>query len=156
MTFKCDGAVETFLPRAINYALTAAADFLQQFVIAQVSKHLRRSARVPLRAHAAAFAFRSRSAVLSLVHASKPRPLSRRQPGQPPSGASAGISAPHFGQSLSALIIVGEPLCTPLLLLRKIPCRGYARTTAIRWRNSSSISPGIATVWAISSRNNVW
>lgn len=32
----------------------------------------------------------------------------------------------------------------------------YARTTAIRWRNSSSTSPGTATVWAISSRNNVW
>ena len=49
------------------------------------------------------------------------RPLSRRQPGQPPSGASAGISQPHFGQTLSALIIIGESLVhTPPLLLRKI------------------------------------
>src|ERR1700757_2691768 len=34
--------------------------------------------------------------------------------------------------------------------------KGYARTTAIRWRNSSSISLGIATVCAISSRTKVW
>ena len=37
--FECDGAIETFLSRAINYALTAATDFLQQFVVAKVSKH---------------------------------------------------------------------------------------------------------------------
>ena len=30
----------------------------------------------------------------------------------------------------------------------------YASSTAMRWRSSSSISPGVATVWAISSRNN--
>ena len=49
------------------------------------------------------------------------RPLSRRQPGQPPSGASAGISEPHFVQTLIALIIIGEWLVhTPPLLLRKI------------------------------------
>ena len=34
--FERDGAIETFLMRAINYALTAPADFLQQFVIAKV------------------------------------------------------------------------------------------------------------------------
>ena len=39
--FECDGAVETFLSRAVNYALTSPADFLQQFVITKVSKHLR-------------------------------------------------------------------------------------------------------------------
>jgi hypothetical protein len=38
----------------------------------------------------------------------------RRQPGQPPSGASDGISAPHFGQSLGALIIAGESLTRSL------------------------------------------
>ena len=41
MTFKRDGAIETFLPRAKYHALTAAADFLQQFVVAEVSQHLR-------------------------------------------------------------------------------------------------------------------
>src|SRR5947208_1510562 len=40
----------------------------------------------------------------------RPSAVSRRHPGQPPSGASAGISEPHFGQSLSALVIVGESL----------------------------------------------
>ena len=38
--FECDGAVEAFLSRAVNYALTTPADFLQQFVITKVSKHL--------------------------------------------------------------------------------------------------------------------
>jgi hypothetical protein len=37
---ECNRAVETFLPRAINHALTAAADFLLQFVIAEISQHL--------------------------------------------------------------------------------------------------------------------
>src|SRR6516165_781061 len=46
--------------------------------------------------------------------ASRLRPLFRRQPGQPPSGASAGISAPHFGQILTTLIIIGDSLAPPL------------------------------------------
>src|SRR6516162_807868 len=50
------------------------------------------------------------SNVVSSSSASRSRPLFRRQPGQPPSGASAGISAPHFGQALSVLIIIGELL----------------------------------------------
>jgi hypothetical protein len=36
--------------------------------------------------------------------ASRLSPLSRRQPGQPSSGASEGISVPHFGQTLITLI----------------------------------------------------
>jgi|SRR4029453_3532369 hypothetical protein len=45
----------------------------------------------------------------------------RRQPGQPPSGASAGISDPHFEQTLGALIIGGESLTRSLsFLLRKM------------------------------------
>jgi hypothetical protein len=38
--FECDGAVEAFLSRAVNYALATSADFLQQFVVAKISKHL--------------------------------------------------------------------------------------------------------------------
>jgi hypothetical protein len=34
------------------------------------------------------------------------------------------------------------------------PSKSYASSTAMRWRSSSSISAGVATVWAISSRNN--
>src|SRR4029077_56116 len=37
--FKRDGAIKTFLIGAINYPLTATANFLQQFVIAKVSQH---------------------------------------------------------------------------------------------------------------------
>jgi hypothetical protein len=35
---------------------------------------------------------------------------------------------------------------------RKFP-KGYERNAAMRWRSSSSISAGVATVWATSSRN---
>ena len=35
--FERDGAIETFLMSAINYALTAAANFLQQLVVAEFS-----------------------------------------------------------------------------------------------------------------------
>jgi hypothetical protein len=38
--FECDNAVEAFLTGAVNYALATPADFLPQFVIAKVSKHL--------------------------------------------------------------------------------------------------------------------
>jgi hypothetical protein len=41
--FERDGAIESFLMGAINYALTAPADFLQQLVIAEVSQDSRRS-----------------------------------------------------------------------------------------------------------------
>src|SRR6266516_3692982 len=41
--FDRDCAVETFLSRAINYALTAAANFLQQLVVAKVRQHPRRA-----------------------------------------------------------------------------------------------------------------
>src|SRR5437870_6618686 len=34
-----DCAIQTFLPGAIDYALTAASDFFQQFVIAKISQH---------------------------------------------------------------------------------------------------------------------
>jgi hypothetical protein len=37
--FKRNGAIETFLMRPINYALTAPTDFLQQFVVAELSQH---------------------------------------------------------------------------------------------------------------------
>src|SRR6202035_3085277 len=37
--FERNGAIETFLMSAVNYTLTTPADFLQQFVVAKVSKH---------------------------------------------------------------------------------------------------------------------
>jgi hypothetical protein len=40
--FERDGAIKTFLMGAINYALTASADFLQQFVVAKVCEHSNR------------------------------------------------------------------------------------------------------------------
>jgi hypothetical protein len=41
--FERDGTIETFLMGAINYALSAPANFLEQFVIAEVCEHTCRS-----------------------------------------------------------------------------------------------------------------
>src|SRR4029077_20000463 len=64
---------------------------------------------------------------------------------QSPSGASEKIFAPHFRQILITLIIVESfahaPFCTPEDSFIR-----YASSTAMRWRNSSSMSPGVATV----------
>jgi hypothetical protein len=61
------------------------------------------------------------SGAATTVFGSGLRPFSRRQPGQPFSGASDGISDPHFGQTLGALIIAGESLTRSLcFLLRKM------------------------------------
>src|SRR6266508_4487467 len=40
--FERDGAIETFLIGAINYALTAASNFLQQRVVSEVREHSKR------------------------------------------------------------------------------------------------------------------
>ena len=37
--FERNGAIETFLMRPVNYTLTTPANFLQQFVVAEVSPH---------------------------------------------------------------------------------------------------------------------
>src|SRR5882672_7425957 len=37
--FECNGAIETFLMRPVNYTLTTPANFLQQFVVAEVLQH---------------------------------------------------------------------------------------------------------------------
>src|SRR4029453_6730049 len=55
------------------------------------------------------------------VSFSLPIPACNRQNVQPPSGASDGISDPHCGQSLGALIIAGGSLTRPrCFLLRKM------------------------------------
>ncbi len=40
--FQCDRSVETLLPRTVNDALTAPADFLQQFIVAEIDQHVGR------------------------------------------------------------------------------------------------------------------
>src|SRR5438034_6660092 len=63
--------------------------------------------------------------------ARRSRPVSKRQAVQSPSGASAKISAPHFRQSLSTLLIMGESF------MRSPPCT--ARNSIIRYaRNTRS------------------
>src|SRR5262249_2471730 len=41
--FERDNAIEAFLPRSINYALTTTTDFFQQFVVAKVCQHFNRT-----------------------------------------------------------------------------------------------------------------
>src|SRR5205807_7725500 len=41
--FQCDRAVQTFLPGAINYALSTTTDLLEQFVVTKVGKRLCRT-----------------------------------------------------------------------------------------------------------------
>src|SRR5207244_10078553 len=91
----------------------------------------------------ALLAFRASSISL----ASKPRPVSSRQAGQTPRGASEEIFAPHFAQSLVPAVMspVGQYL-VPISTAGNLG-EGYARNTAIKWRSSSSISPGTITVW---------
>src|SRR4029453_8233374 len=61
--------------------------------------------------------------------ANNPRPVSRRQAVQSPSGASARISAPHFLQSLLTPIIARELLAYSRLdLLRTVSQRSAAAT----------------------------
>ena len=102
--FECDGAVQTFLPRAINYALAAAADFLQEFVIAKVSKHswlLRGAFFIALLASGVALVRPGDSRLRD-----RPRPVSSWQAGQTPCRASAGIFAPHFSQTLVTVVML--------------------------------------------------
>src|SRR6266404_5662374 len=52
---------------------------------------------------------------------------------------------------ISTITLIGSAVFVAIRVIRV-----YARTTAIKWRNSSSISLGMATVWAISSRSKAW
>jgi hypothetical protein len=40
--FQCDRSMETLLPRTVNHALTAPAEFLQQFIVAEIHQHVGR------------------------------------------------------------------------------------------------------------------
>jgi len=141
--------LRTLLPSEINYALAAATNLVQQLVIAKFS----RQRRYALSAQAM-LAFGLNGGLLVLIYM-RSKPALKKTTWQAPCGASAGISSPHVGQILSARIIARRAaLLLPSYCVKFL--RGYARTTEIKWRNSSSISTGVATVWAISSRNNVW
>ena len=138
MTFKRDRAIETFLASAKYYALTAAADLLEQFVIAEV--HQRRRAR-------------DIDIDFTLRFASEPRPVSSRHAPQDCCGESGGMAAPHLRQNLSPVVIlIARAIAFTSNTARKFP-KGYERNAAMRWRSSSSISAGVATVCATSSRN---
>ena len=113
--FESDNAVETFLSRAIYDSLTATTDFLEQFVVAKISRRL-----CPIRCFVAMILV-PMAGVIRLAEAtvdestpatgelaSKPRPASNKQAVQRPSGASAKIAAPHFRQTLGALLMMRE------------------------------------------------
>ena len=145
--FERDGAIETFLPRAINHALAATTDYLQQFVIAKIGERLCRSRHFPFdpviaRHHRG----RGRSTPATGSCSEQIKPVSNRHAVQRPSGASAKISAPHFRQTLGALLMMGESPSRSSSCTARISGIRYVRNTAIKWRSSSSISLAMATV----------
>ena len=75
--FERDGAIETFLMGAINHPLTAAADFLQQFIIAKVAKYFCWSRSFPsIQDGQAIIVARDQRPRLQSRHRTSPRPVS--------------------------------------------------------------------------------
>ena len=134
--FECDGAVETFLPGAINYTLTAPADFLQQLIVAKLHLHPARLLR----------------AIVVLLERSQ---SSSKQTNAAKSARRIGKDgrAAFYAHALN-FVGLGIQSRSSLLCTDRNSLRGYAWSTEMKWRSSSSTSPGTATVWAISSRNN--
>ena len=135
--FQCDRAIETSLPGTIYNTLATAADLVEQFIIAEVGQrlcqtrslfNLGRSSRITrFNIFNGAAVIRLRRSYGGRVVAAKDgrarrsSPVSNRQAVQSPSGASARTSAPHFRQSLSTLLIMGESFMrSPSCLLREI------------------------------------
>src|SRR5206468_7390143 len=102
---QCHCAVKAFLARAVNYALSAPTDFLQQLVIAKVTQHFWRSTAFFL-SSAGTPSWRPGSPTPATGSpASIPRPVSNRQALQNSCGASEKIFAPHFAQTLVAVVM---------------------------------------------------
>ena len=93
--FERDGAIETFLMSAINYALTAATNFLQQLVVAEFALELvPESSRLLLRSGASAALKRHRL--------------------QSPCGASAKSLLPHLPQTRLTVVVAADTNFTNL------------------------------------------
>ena len=126
-------AIQAFLACAINHAFSTAAYLVEQLVVAEF--HL----------HSALFL-----RVIFLV-------IERAQPS--PKQTHAAKSAGRVGKNRRAAFCAnpggvchcGFSCC---LCTARNSFPGYACNTEIKCRSSSSTSPGTATVWAISSRNN--
>ena len=101
MTLKRDGAIETLLAGSKHHALSAAANLLEQFVIAEVHQHRRGAAGMLRR-----FVLRRLRFVTS---SSGPRPVSSRQAPQECCGESGGMAAPHLRQNLAVVILIARP-----------------------------------------------
>ena len=86
--FERDGAIETFLMGAINHALAAPANFLQQLVVAEFGWNL-----------CASPASSSRSGATAA--------LKRHRP-QSPCGASAKSLLPHLPQARLTLVVAAD------------------------------------------------
>ena len=111
--FECDGAVEAFLSRAVNYALATPADFLQQFVIAKVTEYSWRERAVALDWSGCRAVGRGRARRPATDSSSSRARLSRRQAGQTSSVAFPAIIAPHVPQTVVAVFIQICPPNTP-------------------------------------------
>ena len=138
MTFKRDGAIETFLPGAKYYALSTATDFLQQFVIAKVSEQLSRSRGLPSNRHALR-ARRGEPSTEAGSHssASRARPFSSRQAGQTATVASAEFLLRTFRKRCWQFSFDGPASAPPNEIMQEILSYVTPAVTAIKCRNSS-------------------
>src|SRR5438128_497551 len=144
---QCNGAIETFLARPKDHALTAASDFLQQFVIAKfghrfdpirieaIARHRRRFTCV--------FIFIGKRAKAGLKETRRAETLRRVDQDFRSALSTNSNYATHRGGAARALAPIGTA---------QNSVTRYVRNTEIKWRSSSSTSLGMATVLAISSR----
>ena len=150
--FKSDGAIETFLPRTKNDALSAAADFLQQFVITEISQHAAECARLSV-----CGGVRSLSSPRLHPRASARWPvLENAVPGKVPSVRRRKFSLRTCRKRLIAVFIYTEPAAIALgpqceiIHLREVTRATQKLNGAARLRRRLVLT----TVWAISSRNS--
>src|SRR5439155_19193120 len=134
-----DRSIQTFLPGAIDHTLSAAADFLQQLVVTKFHLH-RRSAQF-------------RRFIIVTVQ-ERPQTSLKQAEAAKSLGRIREDPAPTFTANAAHVCVSTFRVITHLHGTVPNLVRGYVCSIAMKCRNSSSTSPGTATVCAISSRNN--
>src|SRR5690349_8935814 len=134
--FQCNCAVETFLAGAINHALSTATNLLEKFIIAEL--HVQ-ACRVVLAI--AILLERSQSGLEQANTAKSARRIGKNR-------------RPAFCAHALDFIGLGTQPRSSLLCTDRNSLAGYVWSTEMKWRSSSSTSPGTATVWAISWRSS--
>src|SRR5437016_7631017 len=130
---ESNGSIQAFLACAINNALSTASNLLQQRVVAEFHLHSVRFLCM------VAFVVERAQSSPKQTHAAKS------------AGRVGKNRCAAFCANPGGVCHCGFSCC---LCTARNFFPGYACNTEIKCRSSSSTSPGTATVWAISSRNN--